>query len=65
MPFLMTMLRRVYSLPQSKVQANIKQVHVIAAVAAASWNPAALKMELNHQDIGPILEEVEARKHPE
>jgi hypothetical protein len=33
------------------VQADIKEVQAIAAVAAAGWDSAALKMELNHQDM--------------
>jgi hypothetical protein len=39
--------------------AGIKQVHVIAVVAAAGWDPAALRLEqLNDQFVGSILEEV-------
>jgi hypothetical protein len=49
-----------------KVQADVKQVQVIAAVAAAAWVPAAFRAEqMKDQDIGPILEEVETRQHPE
>jgi hypothetical protein len=40
--------------------ADVKQVRAIAAVAAA-----ALRKELNYQDIGPILEEVETGKRTE
>jgi hypothetical protein len=29
------------------------------AVAAADWNPAAMRTEMNNQDIGFILEEAE------
>jgi hypothetical protein len=39
--------------------ADVKQVRAIASVAAVSWDPPALQMELNDHDIGPRLEEVE------
>jgi hypothetical protein len=49
-----------------EVQVDIKQVEAIVAVATASWDPAALRREqLNNQDIGPILEEVEAGQCPD
>jgi hypothetical protein len=36
------------------------------AVSAAGWDPATLRKEqLNDQDVGPILEEVETEQHPE
>jgi hypothetical protein len=39
---------------------NIKQVRAIAAVSAAGWDPIALKTkQLNDQDTGPTIEEVE------
>jgi hypothetical protein len=38
---------------------NVKQIRAIAAVATAGWDPATLRTEqLNDQDTGPILEEV-------
>jgi hypothetical protein len=40
-------------------------MHAIAAVAASGWDPAALGTELDNQDIGPILEEVETGQCPE
>jgi hypothetical protein len=56
----------VYSLPQSRIRADIKQVRAIEAVAAASWGPAALRTEqLKDQDMWPILEEVETGERPE
>jgi hypothetical protein len=49
-----------------KAQADIKRIQAIVAVAATRWDPAALRREqLNDQDIGLILEEVETRQHPE
>jgi hypothetical protein len=43
-----------------------RQVQAIAAVAAAGWEPTALRTEqLNDQDIVPILEEVETGQCPE
>jgi hypothetical protein len=43
-----------------KAWADIEQVQAVAAVAAARWDPAALRREqLNNQDIGPVLEELE------
>jgi hypothetical protein len=40
--------------------ADVKQVQDIAAVAAAGYNPAALRTEqLNYQDTGSILWEAE------
>jgi hypothetical protein len=48
------------------VWANIKQVRVIAAVAAAGWDPVVLRMEqLNGLDIGPILQEVQTGQRQE
>jgi hypothetical protein len=38
-----------------KARSGIKQVQTIMARAAASWDPAALRTELNDQDTGPIL----------
>jgi hypothetical protein len=36
------------------------------AVAATGWDPASLRREqLNEQDVGPILNEVETERHPE
>jgi hypothetical protein len=46
------------------VRADVKQVRAIAVVDAASWDPAALRRELNDRDIGPILEESEPGQHP-
>jgi hypothetical protein len=41
-------------------------VQVIAAVAAAGWDPAALRTEqLNDQDIGPIMEDIQTGQCPE
>jgi hypothetical protein len=48
-----------------EVGADVKQVLGIAAVAAAGWDPGALRTELNDKDIGPILEEVETGQRPE
>jgi hypothetical protein len=45
-----------------KVQtpADLKQVQAIASGVAAGWDPATLRMyKLNHQDIGPILEDAD------
>jgi hypothetical protein len=40
-----------------EVNADVKQVRAIAPVAAAGWDPAALRREQpNDQNIGPILE---------
>jgi hypothetical protein len=48
------------------VLTDVRQVQAIAAVATASWDLADLRKEqLNDRDIGPILEEVETRQHPE
>jgi hypothetical protein len=44
----------------------VKQVQAVVAVAAAGWDPAALRTEqLNDQDIRPILEDAETGQHPE
>jgi hypothetical protein len=49
-----------------EAHADIKQVRAAAAVAAAIWDPATLRTDqLNDQDIGPILEEVETGQCPE
>jgi hypothetical protein len=41
---------------------DVKQVQAVVAVSTAGWNPAALRREqLNDQDIGSILEDVEDR----
>jgi hypothetical protein len=48
-----------------EAQADIRQVQAIAVVAAAGWDPVALRTELNNQDTGPILEEVETGQRPE
>jgi hypothetical protein len=46
--------------------ADIKQVQAIPTVEAAGWDPAALKTEqLNDQNTGHILEEVETGQCPE
>jgi hypothetical protein len=46
--------------------ADVNQIRAITAVAAAGWDPAALRTEqLNDQNVGPILEEVETRQRPE
>jgi hypothetical protein len=50
---------------KDEVREDFKQVRAIAAVAAAGWDPTALRRELNDQDIGPILEEVETGQRPE
>jgi hypothetical protein len=48
------------------VRADFKQVRAIAAVAAASWDPAALRRDLlNAQSIVPFLEEAETGQRPE
>jgi hypothetical protein len=42
------------------MQADVKQVQLIAALPAAGWDPVVLRTEqLNNPDIGPILQEVE------
>jgi hypothetical protein len=42
-----------------EARADVKQVRNIATVAAAGWEPVALRTEqLNDTDIGPILQEV-------
>jgi hypothetical protein len=51
-----------------KVEArpDVKQVQAIAAVVAAGLDAATLRTEqLNNQDIGPFLVEIETRQHPE
>jgi hypothetical protein len=51
-----------------KVEAGayVKQIRAIAVVAAAGWDPVALRTDqLNDPDIGPILQEVETRQRPE
>jgi hypothetical protein len=49
-----------------EVRAGVKQVWAIAAVAAAWWDPVALRTEqLNDPDIGHILQEVETGKWPQ
>jgi hypothetical protein len=49
-----------------EVQANVKQVRVIAAVAAACWDSDILRREhMNNQYKGPILEEAETRECPQ
>jgi hypothetical protein len=49
-----------------EAQADVKQVGAVAAAAVASWDPATPKPDqLNDQDIGPILEEVETGQCPE
>jgi hypothetical protein len=46
--------------------ADVKHIRGIAAVAAASWDPVALRWEqLNDKDIGTILEEEETGRRPE
>jgi hypothetical protein len=48
------------------VRADVKQVRAIAAIAAAGWDPVALRTEqLNDLDIGPILQEVETGQRPQ
>jgi ribosome biogenesis SPOUT family RNA methylase Rps3 len=55
------MPRRYTDYHRVEVRAEVKQVRAIAAAAAARWDPAALGTEQpNDQDIGPILEDVEA-----
>jgi hypothetical protein len=48
-----------------EARADVEQVHAIAVVAAAGQDSAALRRELNDQDIGPILEEEETGQCPE
>jgi hypothetical protein len=49
-----------------EAQTDIKQIRAIAVVASAGLDPATLRTDqLTDQDIGPILEEVETRQHPE
>lgn len=49
-----------------EVQADVKQVQAIAAVATASWDTASLRIkQLNDQDVGPILEKIETGPGPE
>jgi hypothetical protein len=51
---------------QVEALADVKQVRAIAAVSPAAWDPSALRTEqLNNEDIGPILEEVETEQRPE
>jgi hypothetical protein len=48
------------------MRGDAKQVRAIAAVAAAGWDLLGVRREqLNDQDIGPILEEVETGQHQE
>jgi hypothetical protein len=43
----------------------MKQIRALEAVAAAGWGPAPLRREqLNNENIGPILEEVETGQRP-
>jgi hypothetical protein len=47
-------------------RAEIKQIRAITTVAAAGWDPAALRTEqLDDPDIGPILQELETGQRPE
>jgi hypothetical protein len=46
-------------------RADVKQVRAIMAVAASGWDSAALRSELNDQDIGLVLQEVETGQCPE
>jgi hypothetical protein len=49
-----------------EVHADIKYVRAIATVAAAGWDPAALRTEqLNDNDIGPLLVDAETEQRPE
>jgi hypothetical protein len=51
---------------KAEARADVERVRAIAAVAAAGWDPAALRREqLNDHYIGPILKEVETAKRPE
>jgi hypothetical protein len=59
------MQRKVYDCHRVEAWADVKQVRAIAAVAAAVWDPAALRTEqLNNPEIGPILQEVETGPRP-
>jgi hypothetical protein len=45
-------------------RAEIKQIRAITTVAAAGWDPTALRTEqLDDPDIGPILQELETGQH--
>jgi hypothetical protein len=60
------MPRRVYPQAQSWGVGRRKQVWAVVDLAAAGWDPAALRRgELNDQNIGPILEEIETGQRPE
>jgi hypothetical protein len=49
-----------------EARADVKQVRAIAAVAAAGWDPAALRKEqLTDPDIGPVIHGVETGQRPE
>jgi hypothetical protein len=49
-----------------ETSADVSQMRAIADVAAAGWDPAALRTEqLDDQDTGHILEETEAEQSPE
>jgi hypothetical protein len=51
-----------------KVEAwtEIKQVRAFAAIATDSCDPATLRIgQLDEQDMGPLLEDMEARQHLE
>jgi hypothetical protein len=51
---------------KAEAHADFKQLQAIVAVAAAGYDPGALRMEqLNDQDVGPILEEVETEQRIE
>jgi hypothetical protein len=57
---------RAYPLTQSRGWGRHQAGTSYAAIAAADWDPAALRTEqLNDQDIGPILEEAQTGQLPE
>jgi hypothetical protein len=49
-----------------EARADVKQVRADAAVAAVSWDPAALRSEqLNDHDIGPIMQGLDTGQYLE
>jgi hypothetical protein len=65
-PFHGDPVRRVVTIHKVEDRAEIKQIRAITTVAAAGWDPTALRMEqLDDPDIRPILQELETGQRPE
>jgi hypothetical protein len=59
------MPRKVYPLPQSRGVGRSEAGTSYCGCSRSRMDPAALRTELNDQDIGPILKERESRWHPD